>query len=97
MEPKYTFTRCETQDGDIICFQVEISDEEVHGLESQGQCSNPQQFYNFMENRVLVLFRPKFDDPDVELPEFSLVLNKKQDYNSVGHHLFAGLILTRCF
>src|ERR1700684_1921529 len=83
MKPKYTFTQSEIQDGDIICFQVDISDKEIHDLESQGLYSNPQQFYDFLQNRVMVLFRPKFDDPDVEQPEFSLVLSKKQNYDAV--------------
>ncbi|KAF9792792.1 cysteine proteinase [Thelephora terrestris] len=91
MKPKYTFTQSEIQDGDIICFQVDISDKEIHDLESQGLYSNPQQFYDFLQNRVMVVFRPKFDDPDVEQPEFSLVLSKKQNYDAmaskVGEHL----------
>ena len=28
MKPKLTFTQSEIQDGDIVCFQVEISDKE---------------------------------------------------------------------
>ena len=88
MKPKYTFTQSEIQDGDIICFQVDISDKEVHDLESQGLYSNPQQFYDFLQNRVMVLFRPKFDEPDVDQPEFSLVLSKKQNYDAVGCRSF---------
>src|SRR5258708_5940291 len=84
MKPKYTFTQSEIQDGDIICFQVDISDKEIHDLESQGLYSNPPQFYDFLQNRVMVLFRPKFDDPDTEQPEFSLVLSKKQNYDAVS-------------
>ncbi|KAF9649119.1 hypothetical protein BDM02DRAFT_3186537 [Thelephora ganbajun] len=53
MEPRYTFTQNEIQDGDIICFQVEISGKEVHDLESQGLYSNPPQFYEFLRNRVI--------------------------------------------
>lgn len=84
MKPKYTFTQSEIQDGDIICFQVDISDKEIHDLESQGLYSNPPQFYDFLQNRVMVLFRPKFDEPDTEQPEFSLVLSKKQNYDAVS-------------
>ncbi|KAF9649116.1 cysteine proteinase [Thelephora ganbajun] len=53
MEPRYTFTRSKIQDGDIICFQVEISGKEVHDLKSQGSYSNPPQFYEFLRNRVI--------------------------------------------
>jgi ubiquitin carboxyl-terminal hydrolase 7 len=99
MKPKYTFTQSEIQDGDIICFQVDISDKEVHDLESQGLYSNPQQFYDFLQNRVMVLFRPKFDESDVDQPEFSLVLSKKQNYDAVGHPLFTTprCVLTRFY
>ena len=84
MKPKYTLTQSEIQDGDIICFQVDISDKEVHDLESQGLYSDPQQFYDSLQNRVMVLFRPKFDEPDTDQPEFTLVLSKKQSYIAVG-------------
>ena len=99
MKPKYTFTQSEIQDGDIICFQVDISDKEVHDLESQGLYSNPQQFYDFLQNRVMVLFRPKFDESDVDQPEFSLVLSKKQNYDAVGHPLLTTprCVLTRFY
>jgi hypothetical protein len=83
MKPKYTFTQSEIQDGDIICFQVDISDKEIHDLEAQALYSNPPQFYDFLQNRVMVLFRPKFDEPDAEQPEFNLVLSKKQNYDAV--------------
>ena len=52
MRPSETLTQSEIVDGDIICFQVEISDEEAHDLESRGMYSNPKQFYKFLRNRV---------------------------------------------
>lgn len=94
MKPKYTFTQSEIQDGDIICFQVDISEKEIHDLESQGLYSNPQQFYDFLQNRVMVLFRPKFDEPDVEQAEFSLVLSKKQNYDAVRSRQFINFVLS---
>jgi len=63
----------------------------VHDLESQGLYSNPTQFYDFLQNRVMVMFRPRFDEVDHEHPEFSLVLSKKQNYDimsaKVGEYL----------
>lgn len=102
MKPKLTFTQSEIQDGDIICFQVDLSEKEyvfsclsawtsqltaslrVHDLESQGLYSNPMQYYDFLQNRVMVVFRPKFEEPDQDHPEFSLVLSKKQNYDVVS-------------
>lgn len=91
MKPKLTFAQSEIQDGDVICFQVEINDKEVHDLESQGLYSNPVQYYDFLQNRVMIIFRPKFEEPDASHPEFNLVLSKKQNYDimatKVGEYL----------
>ncbi|TFK55144.1 cysteine proteinase [Heliocybe sulcata] len=91
MKPKLTFAQSEIQDGDVICFQVEINDKEVHDLESQGLYSNPVQYYDFLQNRVMIIFRPKFEEPDTSHPEFNLVLSKKQNYDimatKVGEYL----------
>ena len=84
MKPKTTFAQSEIQDGDIICFQVEISDKDAHDYEAQGLYSNPMMFYDFLQNRVMILFRPKFEEADDTLnPEFDLVLSKKMNYDHV--------------
>jgi ubiquitin carboxyl-terminal hydrolase 7 len=84
MRHKLTFAQSEIQDGDIICFQVDISEKGINDLESQGLYSNPLGYYDFLQNRVMVVFRPKFGEPDQENPEFSLVLNKKQNYDMMA-------------
>ena len=56
----------------------------IHDLESQGLYSNPIQYYDFIQNRVMILFRPKFDEADHENPDFSLVLSKKHTYDIVS-------------
>ena len=55
----------------------------VHDLENQGLHSNPAQYYDFLQNRVMITFRPKFDEADHENPEFNLVLSKEQSYDTV--------------
>ena len=55
----------------------------IHDLEAQGLYSNPSQFYDFLQNRVMVVFRPKFEEADPDQPEFNLVLSKKQNYDAV--------------
>lgn len=50
----------------------------------QGLYSNPVQFYDFLQNRVMIVFRPKHEEPSQEYPEFHLILNKKQNYDSVS-------------
>ena len=56
----------------------------VHDLESQGLYSNPGQYYDFLQNRVLIIFKPKFEEPDQDNPEFKLILSKKQNYDMVS-------------
>ena len=48
----------------------------------QSLYSNPINFYDFLQNRVMIIFRPK-SDTDYDGPEFSLVLSKKQTYDTV--------------
>jgi ubiquitin carboxyl-terminal hydrolase 7 len=103
MKSKQSFAQSEIQDGDIICFQVDLPEKEyvypptlftvrasansdcrIHDLEMQGLYSNPVQFYDFLQNRVMIFFRPKHEEPNPENPEFSLVLSKKQNYDIVS-------------
>jgi ubiquitin carboxyl-terminal hydrolase 7 len=53
------------------------------GLENQVGYSDPIQFYDFLENRVLVVFRPKSREISPDYPEFSAVLSKKNTYADV--------------
>ncbi|EJD52931.1 cysteine proteinase [Auricularia subglabra TFB-10046 SS5] len=84
MKPKMTFAQSEIQDGDIISFQAELPEKEVHDLEAQGLFATPPQFYDFVQNRVLVFFKPKNEDPSDENPEFDLVLSKKMNYETMA-------------
>lgn len=89
MKPKMTFAQSEIQDGDIICFQAELSEKEISDFEAQGLLSTPIQFYDLLQNRVLIKFKPRFEDAGLE--EFDLVLSKKMNYDTlaqkVGEHL----------
>ncbi|KAG6878712.1 hypothetical protein C0993_011527 [Termitomyces sp. T159_Od127] len=84
MKPKLSFAQSEIQDGDVICFQVDLPDKEIHDLEAQGLYHNPVQYYDFLQNRVMLIFRPKFEEPDHDHPEFNLVLSKKQNYDTMS-------------
>jgi len=82
MKPGLSFIQNEIGDGDIICFQVDLPEKEVHDLESQSRCSDPMQYYEYLQNRVLIIFKPKFGEPDHrDHPEFKLILSKKQNYD----------------
>ena len=53
-------------------------------LEAQGLYSNPALYYDFLQNRVMIIFRPKYEEVDHENPEFNLILSKKQNYDMVS-------------
>jgi len=52
MEPQLTLEESKIRDGDIICFQVDISDQGACKFESQGLSSNPGQFYEVLQKRM---------------------------------------------
>jgi len=89
MKPKLTFAQSEIQDGDVICFQAELSEKEISDFEHQNMLSTPIQFYDLLQNRVLIKFKPRFEEAGLE--EFELVLSKKMNYDTlaarVGEHL----------
>ena len=45
--------------------------------------SNQVQYYDFLQNRVMILFKPKFEETDQDHPKFHLTLSKKQNYDVV--------------
>lgn len=59
-------------------------------LEKQHRYTNPIQFYDFFMNRVIVAFKPRYDDMEATI-EFELTLHKKMTYDqvaqNVGEHL----------
>ncbi|KAJ6489907.1 ICP0-binding domain of ubiquitin-specific protease 7-domain-containing protein [Mycena sanguinolenta] len=74
MNPQLTFYQSKIRDGDIICFEVDISQDERRRLESRGLRSNAISHYDFLHNRVMVTFQDKLSE---DTPEFTLVLSKK--------------------
>lgn len=46
-------------------------------MEMQGLYSNTVQFYDFLQNRVTIFFRPKLEEANHEKPELHLILSKK--------------------
>ena len=57
----------------------------VHDFEAQGLYSNPVQFYDFLQNRVMIFFKPKYEEADAD-SEFNLVFSKKHTYDVVSVH-----------
>ena len=82
IKPSETIKTAELGDGDIICFQKELTPMEVAHFEYPYA----PHFYDYLVNRVEVHFKPKNkvrDDDD----EFSLIMNKKWNYHHVASRL----------
>lgn len=84
MKPKATILQSEIQDGDILCFQAEATEAETRDLEQQHRYTNPIQFYDFFTNRVIVAFKPRYEEMEIKT-EFDLTLSKKMTYDQVAH------------
>lgn len=63
----------------LISCSIRQQDFEAHQLYSQVP-----QFYDFLQNRVLVSFKPKFEEVTETNPEFELILSKKNTYDVVS-------------
>lgn len=85
MKPKMTLAQSELQDGDIVCFQVELSESEVRDYEAQGMNADPISHYDYLQNRVQVTFRPKYKNQINEnVTEFKILLSKKTNYDRMA-------------
>lgn len=73
MKPKQTFQQSEIQDGDIICFQQNITD-----LDPSITYTDARQYYDFLLNRTSVQFHPR---PGHDGEVFTLTLSKKMTYD----------------
>ncbi|KAJ7190023.1 ICP0-binding domain of ubiquitin-specific protease 7, partial [Mycena pura] len=81
MEPNVTFAQRWLHDGDIICFQIKLRQTLTYDMEREGLHSTLITYYDFLQHRVLIVFRPKSEEVDKDHTEFSLVLSKKQNYD----------------
>ena len=55
----------------------------VTDMENQGMYSNPVAYYDFLQNRVMVHFKPRDEDSE-KAAEFNLTLSKKMTYDMVS-------------
>lgn len=92
MKPKQTLHSSEIQDGDIICFQRHLSENEASAIRQTKPAAQltAKDFYDFLINRVLVNFTPKTAPPQ-GLPvknegddKFALYLSKKDTYDTLA-------------
>ncbi|KAJ3080058.1 hypothetical protein HK102_003345, partial [Quaeritorhiza haematococci] len=92
LKPKMNFHQAEISDGDIICFQKELSPAEIEELPEPSLATIPQYFESIL-NRVTVTFKhkvPKDREKETQpqpQPDFDLVLSKKMGYDAVAQKL----------
>ncbi|KAF0502407.1 cysteine proteinase [Gigaspora margarita] len=87
LEPKVTY---EMKNGDIICFQKELSTNEMFEYQISGLIYDIPTFYDILSMRIVVQFKPKVKDCRRNL-KFELVLNRKYMYDVVAKHVAAYL------
>ena len=76
-----TFAVAELLDGDIICFQPKLTDEEIMNLPDPQMAYAPAYYEKFM-NRIEVSFKHR-SAQGADVQELRLVLNKKMTYEEV--------------
>lgn len=92
MKPKMTLHNSEIQDGDIICFQRHLSDNETSAIKQTLPTAQltAKEFYDYLINRIFVNFLPRITPPpNLELrnPEderFAIALSKKDTYDTLA-------------
>ncbi|KAK9465799.1 hypothetical protein V1512DRAFT_265394 [Lipomyces arxii] len=73
-----TFFQVEIQEGDIICFQKHLPESEL--LQIHG-CHDAKSYYDFLQNRTLIVFKPRLQTGEQE--EFELWLSLKDTYQQL--------------
>ncbi|CAG8484431.1 10701_t:CDS:10 [Gigaspora margarita] len=92
MKLNLTFQKSEIQDGDIICFQKALTEEEIQEYTDAGRIHDLPIFYESLFMRIIIQFKPKYLTVDREQkPEFELVLNKQYTYDDIAKHVAAHL------
>ncbi|TPX38452.1 hypothetical protein SeMB42_g06732 [Synchytrium endobioticum] len=92
LKSKITFVQAELGDGDILCYQKELTEHDIKEL-PDANLATPPSYFESVLNRITVSFRPKTVGKDVLMVkdakdrgpgEFELVLSKKMGYDTVA-------------
>ncbi|KAJ3409581.1 hypothetical protein HDV05_004398 [Chytridiales sp. JEL 0842] len=87
---KSSFQAAELGDGDIICFQKEISSDEIEKLPDPTIATVPK-YFDQLRNRQVVVFKPKQKERETASPDVEIILSKKMVYDIVVEKLGARL------
>ncbi|KAI8384621.1 uncharacterized protein BYT42DRAFT_493907 [Radiomyces spectabilis] len=84
LKTKQTFSAADIQHGDILCFQMALSEEEAKRLREEGRYATVPEYFNALYNRVMVLFKPRFDK---NAREEKMVLSRRTTYIRTAENL----------
>ncbi|KAI7858609.1 hypothetical protein BDC45DRAFT_498727 [Circinella umbellata] len=88
MNPKHSFNTAEIQNGDIICFQIALKEEEAEKIHEQNEAATVREYFQFIYNRVIVEFKPRSaDKQSTEEATIKLKLDRRSTYNTVAREL----------
>ena len=79
IKPRQTYQQSEIQNGDIICFERDIT--EADGVADAGYVS-VTQYYDYLLNRLFVTMKPRFSDQSVA-EVFNLIVSRKTKYDAL--------------
>lgn len=82
MDTRLTFVRAEIQDGDIICIQKHISEENAQQVRSQHLFPTVPEYLDYLLKRVTVQFKPKYGSGSGG--QFELTLSRSMLYDVVA-------------
>ena len=80
MKPRSTLLAAEIQDGDIICAQKILTEQESQILAASGKYGDAREYYDDLLYHVTVMFVP-FPDQKPEFTQFELSLSKRMVYS----------------
>ncbi|CAO3595063.1 unnamed protein product [Absidia cylindrospora] len=82
MHTEKTFRASEIQDGDIICIQKGMTQEEIVDLQSRQLHATVPDYMDYLHQRRLVRFYPMENNPELE---FDLILLTTMTYSDVAN------------
>ena len=87
MKPKSTMAQSEIQDGDIVCFQKLLSENDSATISQTGGYVDARDFYDYLLNRKTVTFSHKTMTDAVFKVDLSRKMSYEQFSAKVGEHL----------
>ncbi|KAI9271739.1 hypothetical protein BDA99DRAFT_433176 [Phascolomyces articulosus] len=85
MNPKHSFNTAEIQNGDIICFQTTVKEEEADAIHARNEAATVREYFSQVYNRVIVEFKPKSDKQNEEVVK--LKIDRRSTYGTVAREL----------